>query len=148
MMSATVGKNMNDSCLFCGHLNSLEIVFDDDRAAVALHDDWAVRGHTMVIWKSHVENISQLNEEELAHFWRVYQRAERALLEVTGADRAIMLKLGIVTPHLHLHIYPVSAALDRGAVMDIIEGRVREVRDEGFVGALERRIQAGRSRGL
>src|SRR5882672_5080657 len=140
MMSATVGKNMNDSCLFCAHLNSLELVFEDDRAAVALHDDWAVRGHAMVIWKRHVENISQLSEEEVANFWRIYQRAERALLEVTGADRAIMLKLGIATPHLHVHIYPVNAALDRGAVMDIIEGRTRDTRDEIFVAAVRRSL--------
>ncbi len=102
----------------------------------------------MVIWKRHVENISELNEEELEHFWRVYHRAERALLEVTGSDRAIVLKLGIATPHLHVHIYPVSAALDRSAVMEVIEGRTREVRDESLVAALERRLLAGRSRGL
>jgi diadenosine tetraphosphate (Ap4A) HIT family hydrolase len=131
---------MNDSCLFCSHLNNLELVFDDERAAVALHDDWAVRGHAMVIWKRHVENISQLSDEDVAHFWRVYHRAERALLELTGADRAIMLKLGIATPHLHVHIYPVSAALDRGAVMDIIEGRTRDARDENFAVAARRSL--------
>jgi diadenosine tetraphosphate (Ap4A) HIT family hydrolase len=117
---------MTDSCLFCAHLNSLLILFEDDRAAVALHEDWAVRGHAMVIWKEHLENIAQLSESEVAHFAAVYRRAERALLEVTGADRAVMLKLGIITPHLHVHIYPVSATLDRARVMDIIEGRVRE----------------------
>jgi diadenosine tetraphosphate (Ap4A) HIT family hydrolase len=129
---------MNDSCLFCGNLNSLELVYDDDRAAVALHEDWAVRGHAMVIWKRHVENISELSEEELAHFWRVYQMTERALLETSHADRAIMLKLGIAVPHLHVHIYPVRASLDRAAVNDIIEGRVRIDRDEGFVRGLKR----------
>ena len=85
-----------------------------------------MRGHAMVIWKAHVENIAQLSENEAGHFARIYRSAERVLLEVTGADRAIMLKLGIITPHLHVHIYPVSAALDRARVMDIIEGRVRE----------------------
>jgi diadenosine tetraphosphate (Ap4A) HIT family hydrolase len=117
---------MNDSCLFCTHLNSLQLLYEDDRTAVALHEDWAVRGHAMVIWKAHVENIAQLSESEVDHFARVYHRAERVLLEVTGADRAVMLKLGIITPHLHVHIYPVSAALDRAKVLDIIEGRVRE----------------------
>jgi diadenosine tetraphosphate (Ap4A) HIT family hydrolase len=124
---------MNESCLFCAQLNSLEIVFEDNRTAVALHEDWAVRGHAMVIWKGHVENVSQLSEGELAHFIGVYQRAERALLDITGADRAVMLKLGIVTPHLHVHIYPVSAALLRAEVIDIIEGHTREPRDEGLV---------------
>src|SRR3982074_2638364 len=119
MTSATVGRNMMDSCLFCGHLHSLVLVYDDARAAVALHEDWAVRGHAMVIWKRHVENISELRQEELAHFWRVYQNAERALLEITGADRALMLKLGIAVPHLHVHIYPVRASLDRTTVMNM-----------------------------
>ena len=102
----------------------------------------------MVIWKRHAENISDLSEEELAHFWRVYQNAERALLAITKADRAIMLKLGIAVPHLHVHIYPVRESLDRTAVMDLIEGRTREPRDEEFVNAVERRLSAGRSRGL
>src|SRR5947207_10294891 len=147
MRSATVGRNMNDSCLFCAHLNSLEVIYADDRAAVVLHEDWAVRGHAMVIWRRHIENISELSEEELGHFWRVYQKTEGTLLAITKSDRAIMLKLGIAVPHLHVHIYPVRDSLDRAAVMDIIEGRVREARDEGFVSAVERRLSAGRSRG-
>jgi hypothetical protein len=48
----------------------------------------------------------------------------------------VILKLGIVTPHLHLHIYPVSAALDRAAVMDILDGRVHVERDPAFVAAV------------
>src|SRR6266566_5711153 len=132
MSSATVGRNMNDSCIFCAHLSKVELVFEDELAAVALHEDWAVRGHAMLIWKRHVENISELSEDELAHFWRVYRNAERALLAITKADRAIILKLGIAVPHLHVHIYPVNASLDRAAVMDVIEGRVREPREEAF----------------
>jgi len=85
----------------------------------------------MVIAKQHVENLSALLDAE--RFMKVYRNAERVLLELTGAERAIILKLGIVTPHLHLHIYPVSASLDRKAVMDIIDGRVRVARDEEFV---------------
>jgi diadenosine tetraphosphate (Ap4A) HIT family hydrolase len=135
---------MNDSCLFCAHLNSLQLLYEDDRTAVALHEDWAARGHAMVIWKAHVENIAELSEREAHHFARVYRSAERVLLEVTGADRAVMLKLGIITPHLHVHIYPVSASLDRAQVMDIIEGRVREELSDGdraaFVEAVRVRL--------
>jgi len=112
-------------------LNTLELVYEDDSTAVGLHEDWAVRGHAMVISKRHVENLSDLPDSE--HFMEVYRDAERVLLRLTGAERAVMLKLGIMTPHLHLHIYPVRASLDRAAVMDIIEGRVRAERDEKFV---------------
>ena len=109
----------------------LELVYENDVAAVALHDDWAVRGHAMVIAKQHVENLSELDAPE--QFMRVYREAERVLLRITGADRAIILKLGIATPHLHLHIYPVGAAADRAAVMAMIDGRVHVERDPSFV---------------
>jgi diadenosine tetraphosphate (Ap4A) HIT family hydrolase len=131
---------MQTPCNFCVHLTTVELVYEDAAAAVALHEDWSVRGHAMVISKRHVENASELSADDMARFADVYRRAERAILDLTGADRAVMLKLGIVTPHLHIHIYPVSASLDRAAVMEIIEGRTREERDEEFVRALRQRL--------
>jgi len=122
---------MKTPCAFCSDFSGLELVYEDDVAAVAIHEDWAVLGHVMVIAKQHVENLSELLDAD--RFMRVYRRAERVLLQLTGAERAIILKLGIVTPHLHLHIYPVSASLDRKAVLDIIDGRVRVEVDQEFV---------------
>lgn len=128
-------------CVFCTDVTrSGDVVFEDQRTWVVLHDDWSVRGHAMVVWKLHVENFSDLVPEDVAHFARVHRRAERALLEATNAERAILLKLGIATPHLHLHIYPVSAALDRAEVMRIINAEVREARDEGFVETVRGRL--------
>jgi len=103
-------------------------VFEDDRCAVLLHPDSAVAGHALVIWKRHVQNVADLNDDERNHFSRIHAAAERVLLEITRSDRAILLKLGIQVPHLHLHIYPVSAKLDRAAVQKIIDGKVREER--------------------
>lgn len=121
-------------CVFCTDVTrSGDVVFEDQRTWVVLHDDWSVRGHAMVVWKLHVENFSDLTPEDAAHFARVHRRAESALLEVTKADRAILMKLGIATPHLHLHIYPVGASLDRDAVMRIINSETREIRDVAFI---------------
>jgi diadenosine tetraphosphate (Ap4A) HIT family hydrolase len=94
----------------------------------------------MVVWKTHVENVGDLTADESAHFAAMHHRAERALLAATGADRAILLKLGIATPHLHLHIYPVSASLERAAVMEIIDGRVRDPFDQTLIDELRERL--------
>ena len=129
------------SCAFCNDPRAAgELLFEDDRVLVILHNDWAVRGHAMVVWKAHVENVADLSTDEHAHFAAVHHRAERALLGATGADRAILLKLGIATPHLHLHIYPVSALLDRAAVMEIIDGRVRDSFDQTLIDDLRERL--------
>jgi diadenosine tetraphosphate (Ap4A) HIT family hydrolase len=129
------------SCVFCNEPRpAAEVLFEDDRVLVILHEDWAVRGHAMVVWKAHVENVADLTSGESAHFAAVHHRAERALLAATGADRAILLKLGIVTPHLHLHIYPVNASLERAAVMEIIDGRVRDAFDQTLIDELRERL--------
>ncbi len=133
------------TCLFCNDPRAAgEVLFEDARVLVILHDDWAVRGHAMVVWKEHVENVADLTIDDYLHFAAIHHRAERALLAVTRADRAILLKLGIATPHLHLHIYPVSAALDRVAVMEIIEARVRDAMDDrdrqAFINELRERL--------
>jgi len=129
------------SCVFCDDVHRAgEVLAEDERLWIVLHDDWAVRGHAMIVWKRHVENVADLTPEEAAHFAAAHHHAERALLDATGADRAILLKLGIATPHLHLHIYPVAATLDRAAVMAVIDARTREPRDETLVSDLRRRL--------
>jgi diadenosine tetraphosphate (Ap4A) HIT family hydrolase len=123
---------MTDSCLFCREIDG-DVLFEDERCAMVLHDDWSVPGHAMLIWKTHVENVSDLSPEDAAHLSQMHHRLERVLLAATGADRAVLLKLGIATPHLHLHIYPVSASLDRAEVMAIIDAKTRHPRDEELV---------------
>lgn len=119
-------------CVFCDDPHRAgDVVLDDPAALVLVHPDWATPGHLMVAAKEHVENLSDLADANA--FMAVYRRAERAILELTNADRAIMMKLGIQTPHLHLHIYPVSASLDRAAVMAIIEAAVRHEHDPELV---------------
>lgn len=87
----------------------------------------------MVVAKRHIENASDLDEEEWLHLARVWHRAERVLLAATGADRAIIFKLGILTPHLHVHIYPMSAQATREDVFDAFDGKKGEAKDERFV---------------
>jgi len=85
----------------------------------------------MVIARQHVENLSDLND--LNAFLDVYRRAERVLLDATGCERAIVMKLGIMTPHLHLHIYPVRSSATRAEVMAAIDGKTRVERDARLV---------------
>lgn len=124
-------------CVFCEDVNrSGDLVYEDDETWVLLHPDWAVRGHAMVVSRRHVENISDLSSDEWEHFGRVLRWVEGVLLDLTGADRAIVMKLGIATPHLHLHIYPVSSEATREEVFAAIDAKVPGTRDELFIGAV------------
>lgn len=122
------------SCIFCTDPVRIgEIVFEDRCVLVILHKDWSPRGHAMVVAKQHIENASDLDAGHWAHLTAVWHRAERVLLEATGAERAVIFKLGILTPHLHVHIYPVSSSADRAEVFAMFDGQRREARDAAFV---------------
>jgi histidine triad (HIT) family protein len=134
------------SCIFCDNKWPGDLVFEDDTVWVVLHEDWAVRGHAIVIPKTHAMNLSDLNVREGMRYSAAYRRAEIILLRETQMERAIMLKLGIVTPHLHLHIFPVPASVDRAHVMAMIDGRTHEPRDESFVQQIREAMDEFRER--
>jgi diadenosine tetraphosphate (Ap4A) HIT family hydrolase len=133
---------MNDSCQLCApDLSSAgELVFDFGDWKLLLHPDSAVPGHSMLVSSRHVENFAELTDSETQQFARVQKVAERALLDVTQTDRAILLKLGIQVPHFHLHIYPVSRAMIRGDVMRVINAEVSEPREADFGKRLRDRV--------
>ena len=132
---------MHPSCSLCSD-HTADTVYVDAAARVVFHEDWAVRGHVMVVAREHVENVSALGDP-LA-FFNVYLRTEQALLDATGCERAIVMKLGIMTPHLHLHIYPVSASATRSEVMAAIDGKVRVPRDQELIESVRYALQSGR----
>jgi len=130
------------ACIFCTDVRSAgELVFENEHAWVLLHPDWSPRGHAMIVAKIHRENASDLEEEAWVELARVWHRAERVLLQLTGAQRAIILKLGIMTPHLHVHIYPMSAHATRDDAFTALDGRSAEPRDEPFVRSVREALQ-------
>ena len=126
------------ACVLCNPAGDL--VYEDDDSYVVLHEDWAVAGHAMVVSKRHVENASDLDEAAWLRLASVWHRAEAAVLELTGAERCIVMKLGIQTPHLHLHLYPVGKEATRTEVFAAIDGKTSVRRDETFIAGLRRHL--------
>jgi diadenosine tetraphosphate (Ap4A) HIT family hydrolase len=107
-------------CVFCTNVHDSGVVLaEDERTWVVQHP----AGQWMVVAKKHVENVSDLDEEEWLHVARVWHRAERELRAITGAARVIVMKLGLQTPHLHVHLYPFDAGASRDEVFAVIDGR-------------------------
>ncbi len=74
----------------------------------------------------------------------MYARAERAVLAVSGVERAMMLKLGIQVPHLHVHIYPMDRSASRATVFEAFDGRskaeLNDAQREAFTDTVERAL--------
>ena len=110
------------SCVFCTSLSAAGALLSEDA------DTWTIlhpAGQVMVVAKRHVENVSDLEEDEWVRVARAWHRAERELREKTGAARVMVMKLGIQTPHLHVHLYPFAADASREEVFAVIDGNAK-----------------------
>lgn len=107
-------------CVFCTNLSEAgTLLGEDEHTWTLLHP----AGQVMVVARRHVENVSDLDLEEWLHVAAVWHRVERELRETTGAARVIVMKLGIQTPHLHVHLYPFDAETTREEVFAVIDGK-------------------------
>jgi diadenosine tetraphosphate (Ap4A) HIT family hydrolase len=117
------------------------IVHQERGGCVLLSSDLAVRGHLVVVSPAHVENLSELAPDAAGAFLDLLRRAEEAVLRATGAERAILMKLGLAVPHLHVHIYPFSRSATRAEVFAAIDMKTRDELGEEELDALIRSIQ-------
>ena len=104
---------MND-CVFCAAFEKdvpASIVYEDE-LAVALLDLYPVHaGHTLVIPRMHVENLTACPPDVAAHLFKVCQMLGPAVVEAAGGTAfnvwtANGEDAGQRVFHMHLHILP------------------------------------------
>jgi histidine triad (HIT) family protein len=105
----------SDSCLFCQIINGVRpasIVYEDDQVMAFLDIYPVVRGHILVVPKTHAALLVDLPSEAAAHLLAVGQKMD-AGLRASGLDcEAISLVLsdgkaaGQEVEHVHLHVFP------------------------------------------
>ena len=83
------------------------LIFQDDRSFALLERYPRGLGHTIVIAKQHVADITELPEDLGCHLMKVMVRLARALREVTGCDKVYQVTMcsGPLS-HLHFQLIP------------------------------------------
>jgi histidine triad (HIT) family protein len=86
-------------------------VYEDDGALAFLDIMPRAPGHTLVLPKSPVRNILDVNAGDLAHVMTVVQKIARASIQVFGAQGVTIQQFnegagGQVVFHLHVHVIP------------------------------------------
>ena len=86
-------------------------VYEDDGAVAFLDIMPRAPGHTLVLPKSPVRNILDVNAGDLAHVMTVVQKVAQASMRVFGAQGVTVQQFnegagGQVVFHLHVHVIP------------------------------------------
>lgn len=103
-----------DDCIFCkiaaGEIPSATVYEDDDFRAI-LDLGPAAKGHTLVIPKSHSDNLLSVEPDTAAKALKVISKTANAIKEALGCDGINVVQnngeaAGQTVMHLHFHIIP------------------------------------------
>jgi histidine triad (HIT) family protein len=106
-------------------------VYEDDKVTALLSTRPVNVGHTLVVPKSHYENIFEMPEEEVAHLSKIVKRVALAVKKAVGAEGIRIVQnngeaAGQVIFHLHVHIIPMYAEFSSLHNREIREASVLE----------------------
>ena len=103
-----------DDCIFCkiaaGEISSATVYEDDDFRAI-LDLGPAAKVHTLVIPKSHSDNLLSVEPDTAAKALKVISKTANAIKEALGCDGINVVQnngeaAGQTVMHLHFHIIP------------------------------------------
>ncbi len=104
---------MND-CLFCKFASKAipcDIIYEDEHTLAFLDIHPLNEGHTLVIPKTHAENVLDIPSENFAHVMNTVHRLAPIIKTVTSAEGINIHSnhgkvAGQAVFHLHMHIIP------------------------------------------
>ncbi|TVP43255.1 MAG: HIT family protein [Gemmatimonadales bacterium] len=64
-------------------------------------------GHTLLIPKTHVDSVFDLEEPLYSNIFRAAKRLAEPIRQATGAKRIGIAVEGLSVPHVHLHLVPL-----------------------------------------
>lgn len=98
-------------------LGHQHVITDDEDARVVLALDPRVPGHTIVVWKRHVHDFSELDDRETARLFLICRDVARALrTALTDVERVYQVTMcdGPIN-HLHVQLIPRYAGTPIGS---------------------------------
>lgn len=83
------------------------VIVEDDRFRVALEQHPRAHGHTIVVYKPHRDDFTQLAPDETAALFTLATRVANALKRALGAEKVYLVTMCDGSPnHLHLQLLP------------------------------------------
>lgn len=113
------------------------IVYEDEKLYVCLALFPITKGHTVVVWKKHVEDIKALSFEEYDYLMNIVDVTRDMLLKVFGVEKVYMLYMDEVR-HVHWHLVPRYN--EKG--FDVFAHEPKKTKDFLLQGEMERVFQS------
>ncbi len=111
---------VDDSCVFCriiGGMETVSIVYEDDRVVAFMDIQPVTPGHTLVVSKDHYATLFDLPDDLAAHCMSVARRLAPGIKKAAGAEALNVFSAngkagGQDVLHFHMHLIPVRQKAD------------------------------------
>ncbi len=121
-------------CLFCKIANKeipSEVIYEDEAAIAFLDLNPLTLGHTVIIPKSHAENILDLPNEAVGPVFRAVRRVTEKLNKAFNPEGfTIGINHGRISgqtvDHLHIHVIPRYLGDGGGSIHSVVKYPPRE----------------------
>jgi histidine triad (HIT) family protein len=105
---------MSENCIFCKIVRKeapSSVVYEDSDVIAFMDIKPVSEGHTLIIPKTHFEDIFDIPEEQIAIAYKITKRIASAVKKVTQADGISIVQQngkasGQEIFHLHIHVIP------------------------------------------
>jgi len=81
------------------------IFYEDDYVYACLASHPLADGHSVVVWKEHKQDLSELNKTEYTHLMNVVDQVRNALISTLAVEKVYLMYLDEVK-HVHWHLIP------------------------------------------
>ena len=87
-------------------------VAEDDKYFAFLDINPLAKGHTLVIPKTEVDYLFDLDDETLSGLTLFAKRIAQKIKDYTHCKNVAMVVLGLEVPHAHIHLIPMNSEAD------------------------------------
>ncbi|MCR5832395.1 MAG: HIT domain-containing protein [Candidatus Saccharibacteria bacterium] len=104
-------------------------IYEDDKAFAFLDIRPETKGHTLVVPKTEVDKIYDLNEEDYIGLMLAAKKVARHMEDVFGA-RTLLKVVGTEVPHAHIHLEPLDESWYYGRTLELSEAEMKEIQEK------------------
>ena len=124
-------KIPKEKCFICKHeINNEDIIFENDKFIAFLDLYPPTKGYTILAPKKHIEDITELSEQEYIEFQKILFRISQAIKKAFNPKRICLLNSGGLLSHWHFHIIPMYKEVYNNFIDVILKKSILELSKE------------------
>lgn len=104
-------------------------IYEDEKTLAFLDIHSEVRGHVLVVPKTQVDKIYELENEDYLALWQSVKKIAQEMERRLG-KRIILKVIGTDVPHAHVHVMPLSETWSDAKTLSLSDAEMKQIQEQ------------------